>query len=75
MVTNMVTPADIHEFQTAYSNRFGIELDTFEARTNLEQLVRLVELVYQPITKKQLQSINENEKTNEQSKQPSATNC
>ncbi len=75
MVTSMVTPADIHEFQRAYSNRFGIELDNFEARTKLELLVRQLELVYQPITKKQLQRINVNEKTYEQSKQPSTTNC
>jgi methylphosphotriester-DNA--protein-cysteine methyltransferase len=71
----MVTSADIREFQRAYKKRFGIELDSFNARTKLELLVRQLELVYQPITKKQLQSINVNEKTNEQSKQQSTNNC
>lgn len=71
----MVTPADVREFQALYTKTFGIDLKTFDAREKLELLVRLTELVYQPITKKQLQTINENEKTNEQSKQQSTSNC
>lgn len=65
MATNMVTPADVREFQALYTKTFGIDLETFDARTKLELLVCQMELVYQPITKKQLQSINENEKTND----------
>lgn len=71
----MVTPADVREFQALYTKTFGVDLKPFEARDKLELLVRLTELVYQPITKKQLQSINENEKTNEQSKQQPTNNC
>ena len=65
MVTKMVTPADVREFQVLYTKTFGVDLKPFEARTKLELLVRQLELVYQPITKKQLQSINENENTND----------
>lgn len=74
METKMVTPADVREFQSIYTKRFGVDLSTFDARTKLELLVRQMELVYQPITKNQLQSINENEKSNEQSKPKPATN-
>ena len=64
----MVTPSDIKEFRTLYQKKFGIELGTFEARTKLELLVRQMELVYQPITKQQLQSINVNEYKNDKRK-------
>ncbi len=75
MVTKMVTSADVREFQFLYTNRFGIDLSSNDARTKLELVVRQMELVYQPITKSQLQSINENENTNEQSKQQPTINC
>lgn len=71
----MVTSADVREFQSIYTIRFGIDLSSNDARTKLELLVRQMELVYQQITKKQLRSINENEKTNEQSKQQPTVNC
>ncbi len=61
----MVTPADVREFQVLYTKTFGIDLKTFDARDKLELLVRQMELVYQPITKKQLQSINVNENSND----------
>lgn len=64
----MVTTADVREFQALYTKTFGVDLKSFDARTKLELLVRQMELVYQPITKKQLQSINVNENSNEQSK-------
>ena len=70
----MVTPADVHEFQALYTKTFGVDLKPFDARTKLELLVRQMELVYQPITKKQLQSINVNEYSHEQSKPKPTTN-
>ena len=65
MATNMVTPADVRKFKSIYTKKFGVDLSTFDARTKLELLVRQMELVYQPITKKQPQGINENEKNND----------
>ena len=64
----MVTSSDIKEFRTLYQKQFGIELGTFEARTKLELLVRQMELVYQPITKQQLRSINVNVNKNDKRK-------
>ena len=64
MVVKMVTPADVREFQRLYTKRFGVDISTNDARTKLELLVRQLELIYRPISKKQLQSINENEKSN-----------
>jgi len=74
MVTKMVTPADVREFQTLYTSKFAIDLSRKDARTKLLLLVRQMELVYQPITKKQLQRINVNENSNEQSKRKPTTN-
>lgn len=67
----MVTQSDVKEFRKVYQKKFGIELGAFEARTKLELLVRQMELVYQPITKQQLQIMNVNEYSHEQSKSKS----
>ena len=61
----MVTPADVREFKSIYTKKFGVDLSTFDARTKLELLVRQMEYVYLPITKKQPQEIYENEKNND----------
>lgn len=70
----MVTQTDINEFQALYEARFGIRLEPFEARAKLELLVRQMELVYRPVTRRQLESINVNEKHREQSKSQPAAN-
>lgn len=64
----MVTPTDVNKFQQAYSRRFGIELEGFEARAKLELLVRHMEIIYQPITTEQLKAVNVNENSYEQGK-------
>ena len=46
--------SDITKFKTLYKKHFDIELDDFEARDKLFKLVRMLEIVYQPITKQQL---------------------
>lgn len=47
--------SDIAEFKALYKAKTGIELDDHEARRQLSLLVRQMEIVYQPITKKQFE--------------------
>ncbi len=68
----MVTPVDVGKFQRAYSKRFGINLDQYEARTKLELLVRQMEIIYQPIERPITEYVNE--KHHEQSKPKSEAN-
>ncbi len=56
----MITKADIKEFQTIYRKRFGVELDYTTAHYKLTMLVRQMEIVYQPITKKQATKYDNN---------------
>lgn len=44
---------DIAEYKALYKARFGKEIDDNTAREQLSKLVRQMEIVYQPITKKQ----------------------
>lgn len=60
MVTEMVTQKDVSKFQRLYKKHFGTAIDDQLARQKLETLVRQMQLVYQPITKQQLQEINVN---------------
>jgi hypothetical protein len=52
-----ITDKDITEFQTLYKARFGKDIDRTEARDKLSKLVRQMEIVYQPITKKQVKDL------------------
>lgn len=47
----MFTNEQIEKFQTIYKNRFGIEISREEAFEKGVQLVRLVKLIYKPMTK------------------------
>lgn len=49
-----LTKSDVTKFQSLYKARFGVDLDYQTAYEKAAKLVRMVELVYQPITKKQL---------------------
>ncbi len=53
-----IKPADIADMQKLYKKHFGIELDYDTAYRKLTMLVRQMELVYQPITKKQADAIH-----------------
>lgn len=56
--------SDIKKFKGLYVKYFNIKLSDTEARTKLSLLVRQMEIVYQPITKKQLAELFErDEKT------------
>jgi hypothetical protein len=54
-----ITDADVTEFQALFKARFDIELDRTTARDKLSKLVRQMEIVYQPITKKQLKDLQD----------------
>ena len=48
-----INEADITEFQELYKSKLGLQIDRQTAREKLTLLVRQMEIVYQPITKKQ----------------------
>jgi len=49
----------IKQFQELYKDRFNVELSKQEALEKSEKLIRLLELIYKPITKKQLHQLQE----------------
>jgi len=49
----------ITKFQTLYKSRFGKEISREEAYEKGIKLMRLVELVYQPITEAEYQQLQE----------------
>lgn len=49
-----LTISDIEKFKKLYKEKFDIDLDDHEARHQLSLLVRQMEIVYQPISKQQL---------------------
>lgn len=49
----MFTDEQIEKFQAIYKNRFGIEISREEALEKGISLVRLVKLVYKPMTKQE----------------------
>lgn len=62
----MITAADIAEFQQLYQKHFGQAIDNEEAQKKLVMLVRQMEIIYQPITKRQFAELtNEYEVDNE----------
>ncbi len=48
-----LTDQQIEQFQQLYKTRFGIDINYEDAKSRGLKLVRLVKLVYQPITKEQ----------------------
>ena len=54
-----ILDSDITKFQALYIKHFNIKLDKLEAMDKLSKLVRQMEIVYQPITLKQLKELVE----------------
>ena len=54
-----IIDSDIKKFKALYLKHFDIKLSDAEARTKLPLLVRQMEIVYQPITKKQFKDLLE----------------
>lgn len=60
-----ISDAKLTEFQAIYSEEFGIEIDRKQALELATPLLRMMQLVYRPITKQQLSKYeNENEQAN-----------
>jgi hypothetical protein len=55
----MLSDEQITKFQTLYKNRFGREINRAEACEKGTKLIRLVELVYKPMTETEHQQLQE----------------
>jgi len=55
----MLSDEQITKFQTLYKNRFGEEISREEAYEQGAKLIRLVKLVYKPMTEKDLEELQE----------------
>ena len=55
----MLTDEQITKYQTLYRNRFGREISREEAYEQGVKLIRLVELIYKPMTKTEYQKLQD----------------
>ena len=55
----MLSDEQIRKFQTLYRNRFGKEISRDEAYEKGVKLLRLVELVYKPMTETEYQRLQQ----------------
>ena len=58
----MLTDAQITKFQEIHQKRFGKKISRDEALEKGIKLVRLMQIVYQPITKEEYQKLQERRK-------------
>ena len=58
----MLTDQDIEKFRGIYKTRFGKEITAEEADEKGSKLIRMVELIYQPMTEKEFQIVQERRK-------------
>ncbi len=54
-----LTEARLEEFRELYRHHFGVELSGEEALDVSSQLLRLMQIIYQPITKSAYENYNE----------------
>jgi len=55
----MLSDEQIKKYQTLYKNRFGKEIGREEAYEQGAKLIRLVELIYKPMTEAEYQKLQE----------------
>ncbi len=55
----MLSDEQLTKFQTLYKNRFGTEISREEAYETGAKLIRLVELIYKPMTEAEYQKLQE----------------
>lgn len=55
----MLTDEQITNYQTLYRNRFGKEISREEAYEQGVKLIRLVELIYKPMTEAEYQKLQD----------------
>jgi hypothetical protein len=58
----MLTDEQIRKYQDIYKKRFGKEISKEEALEQGIKLVRLMEIIYKPITKKELKDLQKRKK-------------
>lgn len=58
----MLSDEQIIKFQTIYKNRFGKEISREEAYEKGTKLIRLVELIYKPITENEYKQLQKRRK-------------
>ena len=58
----MLTKQQITKFQTLYKNRFGREISREKAHEQGVKLIRLVELIYTPMTETEYQELQKRRK-------------
>jgi hypothetical protein len=58
----MLTDEQIKEFQTLWEKRFGVKIDRKEAYDKGAKLMRMVQLVYKPMTEEEYQKLQERRK-------------
>lgn len=61
----MISDEQIQSFQTLWKNRFGIEITREEAYEKGVKLLRLVELVYKPMSEAEFELIQKRRKETE----------
>lgn len=66
----MIEEKDIAKFKELYEARYGTELDDEVARRKLVLLVKQMEVVYQPIRRKDAEYVNGDVNHNETPKKP-----
>ncbi len=60
----MLSDEQITKFQTLYKSRFGKEISQEEAYEQGAKLIRLVELIYKPITETEYKILQERRQKN-----------
>ena len=58
----MLSDEQITKFQTLYKNRFGKNISREEAYEKGAKLIRLVELIYKPMTEKEYKMVQKRRK-------------
>ncbi len=58
----MLSDEQIKTYQTLYKNRFGKEISREEAYEQGVKLLRLIEIIYKPMTEKEFQKLQERRK-------------
>jgi len=59
----MLSDEQIKKFQTLYKNRFGKEISREDALEQGVKLIRLMELIYKPMTEKDLELLRARRQT------------
>ncbi|MFA5386307.1 MAG: hypothetical protein WC297_01375 [Candidatus Paceibacterota bacterium] len=58
----MLSDEQIKKYQMLHKNRYGTEISREEAYTRGAQLLRLIELIYKPMTEEEFQKLQERRK-------------